>query len=397
MTELADGYDVVCVGGAVIGSAAAYFLSESADFDGTVLVVEPDSTYEFAQTSRAQNSIREQFSNPINIQISQFGMDFMANFHENVRVDGQSPRLNFRGTGYMFVAKSDAAMNNLSSTRETQLRYGADVKMLSPEDIAKKFPYMNVEGIVGARLGSKREGSFDGWSLLQGYRQRAVHNGVTYLQDRVVGLDVSNGRVVRVQLASGRSVGCGHVINSAGSRAKLIAAMVGLDIPVEPRARSSFVFDCRTPILGDMPLTILPEGVHFRREQHHYMCGTQPRNDVAIDYDDWDLRPDEFEEQIWPVLAGYVPHFDRISLVSSWGGQYAFNVLDHNVVLGAGSEVTNFLFANGFSGHGLQQSAAVGRGLSELIAYGEFRTLDMSELGFDRVVRNEPFLETAVI
>ena len=106
---------------------------------------------------------------------------------------------------------------------------------------------------------------------------------------------------------------------------------------------------------------------------------------------------DQFEEQIWPTVAKYVPAFDRISKVTSWGGQYAFNTLDHNLIIGPSSEVPNFLFANGFSGHGLQQSAAVGRAINELVTYGEYRSLDLSPLGYGRIERNEPFVEYAVI
>jgi len=256
---------------------------------------------------------------------------------------------------------------------------------------------MDVSTIAGARMGSFREGSFDGWALLQGFRQRAIANGVTYVTDRVVDVNVADGRATGVTLESGRTISCEHVVNSSGPRAQVIAQMVGLSVPVEPRARTSFVFDCRTVIEENVPLTITPEGVHFRREQSHYMTGGVPENDVAIDYDDWEIRHDEFEEQIWPTVAKYVPAFDQIHKVTSWGGQYAYNTLDHNLIIGASPDLPNFYFGNGFSGHGMQQSPAVGRGLSELITYGEYRTLDMTPLGYERVLNNEPFYENVVI
>lgn len=395
--DLRDSYDVVCVGGALMGSSSAYSLSENPDFDGSILVVEGDPTYESAMTTRAQNSIREQFSNTVNIRISQFGMDFIENFQHNVSVDGQSPAINFRGTGYLFIAKDDAHLTRLASQIDVQHGEGAHTRMLTPGQVKDEFPYMNVDTIVGARVGSTREGSFDGWALMQGFRQRAVSNGVQYLNDQVVDIDVRDGKAQSVRLASGRSVSCGHVVNSSGTRAKLTADMVGLPVPIEPRARTSFVFDCRTEIEHNVPLTVLPEGVHFRREQKHYMTGTAPILDRAVDYDDLDIRHDEFEDQIWPAVAEYVPAFDRISVVTSWGGQYAFNTLDHNLIIGSGVKVPNFYFANGFSGHGMQQSPAVGRGISELITYGEYRTLDMSALGYERVLTNTPFLENVVI
>ena len=396
-TELAANYDVVCIGGAVTGSAAAYFLSENPDFDGSVLVVEPDWTYDHANTTRAQNSIREQFTNELNIRLSGFGVDFIADFHERVHVDGESPEINFRGTGYMFIADDEAAYEQLERESHDQLALGAEVEMLRPGQIAERFPYMNPDELVGARVGGMREGSFDGWAFFQGLRQRAMHNGATYIKDRVTGLTVEGGRVTRVHLESGASVGCGFAINSSGCRARQVATMAGLDVPIEPRARTSFVFGCRTPIEHLVPLTVTPFGVHFRREQQYFMCGTVPIDDVAIDPDDFDIRHDEFEEQIWPVVAKYVPQFDEIGLVSSWGGQYDYNTLDHNLIIGPATEVQNFMFANGFSGHGLQQGPAVGRGLSELITYGEFRTIDLSPLGYTRIERNEPIIEHAII
>lgn len=394
---LLDGYDVVCIGGAMTGSSTAYFLAENPDFSGTVLVVEPDWTYDRAATTRAHNSIREQFTNPLNIALSQFGIEFISRFHDNVQVDGSSPNLDFRGTGYLFVASDEEHFDRLERESSIQLEHGAQVEMLRAAQVAERCPYMDTAHLVGARIGSVREGSFDGWALFQGIRQRAIHRGVTFVHDEVVGLDVRAGRVDAVELASGRSVACGAVVNAAGVRARRIASMVGLDLPVEPRARTTFVFGCRTPIEEIVPLTILPEGVHFRRDQHHFLCGTVPIDDHAVDDDDLEIRHDEFEDRIWPAIARYVPVFDEVGIVTSWGGQYDYNTLDHNLVIGPSSQVVNFHFANGFSGHGLQQGPAVGRGLSELLTYGEFRTIDLRPLGYDRITRNEPILEGAVI
>lgn len=397
MTDLRAHYDVVCVGGAMMGSSVAYFLMQNPDFDGSVLVVEPDPSYDRAQTTRAQNSIREQFTSDVNIQLSRFGMEFIEHFHDNVEVEGVSPELNFRGTGYLFLADDDERYAQLEHESLAQLDAGADVTMLRPEELAARFPYMDTTQVVGGRLGGMREGSFDGWALFQGIRRRAIHDGATYVNDQVVDIDVVDGRVRSVVLASGTTVGADWVVNSAGCRARLVAEMVGLELPVEPRARTSFVFDCRTPIDAVVPLTITPAGVHFRREQHHYMCGTVPDDDTPVDYDDLRPRNDEFFDKIWPVLARYVPQFDQVRVVTSWGGQYDYNTLDHNLVIGPAGDVDNFLFVNGFSGHGLQQGPAVGRGVSEWITYGEFRSIDLRPFGYERIVTGTPIREDAVI
>ncbi|MEL6965270.1 MAG: FAD-binding oxidoreductase, partial [Pseudomonadota bacterium] len=119
--------------------------------------------------------------------------------------------------------------------------------------------------------------------------------------------------------------------------------------------------------------------------------------DPAVDFDDFAMDHDIFERKLWPVLAHRVPAFERIKVLNSWVGHYAYNTLDQNAVIGPHPDVPNFIFMNGFSGHGLQQSPAMGRAVSELIAYGSFRELDLSPLGYERVLCGEPLLEKAVI
>ena len=392
--------DVVCIGGALMGSAVAYFLSESSDFDGSVVVIEADPSYERASSALSASSIREQFGDPINIKASQFGMQFFDDFHARVQVDGDSPELGFHGSAYLFLAEP-SGFGELE--RRHTIQQGEDVgaELLTPEQLATHFPYLDTEGLAGGSLGSMREGSMDGWALLQGFRRRAIANGVTYLKDRVVAIGGSphadGSRVESVQLESGREIRTGHVVNCAGPRADVVAAMVGLSVPVEPRVRSLFLFDCRTTIEGRFPLIITPEGAHVRREGDHFLCGISPSDDPTADFDDFRVRRDEFEELVWPSLAARIPAFDQVSVVSSWAGHYAYNTVDQNMIIGAAPTVSNFYFANGFSGHGFQQSPAVGRAISELITHGRYMTIDMSDLGYQRMIDGRSKREVAVI
>ena len=109
------------------------------------------------------------------------------------------------------------------------------------------------------------------------------------------------------------------------------------------------------------------------------------------------MPPDWFEQELWPLLARRVPGFEALRLESSWAGHYDVNVFDQNVILGLHPEVDNLYFANGFSGHGLQQSPAVGRALMELLVHGGFRTLDLSEFSWARVLEGRPLRELAVV
>ena len=398
-------YDVVIVGGAVIGSAVAYFLASNPDFNGSVLVVERDPSYRHAATSLSSSSIRVQFSNPINVKISQFGSTFIRDFAQTMQVAGEGPPdLNFHQGGYLFLANTAEQEQTLRENHQVQRACGADVVLWGQEDLHRAFPHLNVDDIRLASYGQSGEGWFSNTGLMNGFKAKARELGVDYIADEVVAISRAGDRVTGVTLKSGASVQAGAVVNASGPRAALTARMAGLDVPVEPRKRTIFVFDCaRTPEGsatvngGRLPLMIDPSGVFCRPEGRFFLSGAPPLEDPAVDWDDFEPRWTEFEDQVWPTLAERAPAFEAIKVVNQWAGHYDFNSLDHNLIVGRHPQVTNFIFANGFSGHGLQQGPAAGRGVAELLIYGAYRSLDLSEVGYERILEGRPFLEKAVI
>ncbi len=397
-------YDVVIVGGAVIGSSVAYFLTANPDFKGSVLVVERDPTYAKASTSLSSSSIRTQFSNPINVKISQFGSTFIRNFAETMRVDDDRPDLNFHSGGYLFLANTEEQERTLRENHDVQIACGADVVLWDQENLARAFPHLRVDDIRLASYGRSGEGWFNNTGLMYGFKNKARAQGAEYVTDEVLAIGRAENCVTSVTLKSGVTVLAGTVVNASGPRAALTARMAGLDVPVEPRKRTLFVFDCAgtpegtaTVNAGKLPLMIDPSGVFCRPEGRYFLSGCPPIADPAVDWDDFEPQYQEFEDVIWPVLAERSAAFEAIKVVNQWSGHYDFNTLDQNLIVGRHPEVTNFIYANGYSGHGLQQAPAAGRAVSELIIYGEFRTLDLSEVGYERITENRPFLEKAVI
>lgn len=392
-------YDIVIVGGAAIGSSTAYWLSQALGTRASILVVERDSSYALSSTALSTSAIRQQYSNPINVKISQFGIEVIRGFRERMApfYEGEpAPDLGFREHGYLYCCSVEG-VEAARARVELQRSLGAHTVFLEPGPLKDRFPWLNVEDLGGGAWGARDEGWFDSMGLLNGFRRAARASGVEYVDNAVTGLDLSGGQVAAARLATGQTVACGTLVNAAGPRARQVAAMAGLSIPVEPRKRHSFVFSSASPIPGRMPNVIDLSGAFVRPEGELFLTGNTPLNDGPAGYDDFDTDHSEFDERIWPALWHRIPSFDALKVQQSWTGHYEYNTLDHNGIVGFHPEVTNFMFANGFSGHGLQQSPAVGRGVAELIAHGSFQTLDLSPFCYERILRNEPFLEEAVI
>ncbi|GLQ05337.1 NAD(P)/FAD-dependent oxidoreductase [Sneathiella chinensis] len=379
-----NNYDTVIIGGGVIGSAIAYFLSAMQDGKTRIAVIEKDPAYEFGSTGRSAGGIRQQFSTPENIRISQFSIDFLRNITEYLSVDGTRVDIDLKENGYLFLAQ-DAQIPILYNNHTIQSREGVPVALLDPDDLARAYPWMNVSDLAGGSIGLEGEGWLDAYGLNQAFRRKAIHQGVTYLKDEAIGLEREGNRVTSVQLLEGRRLSAGTVINAAGVHAATVAKWAGIDLAVRPRKRFVYSFSCRTDI-GKCPLTIDPSGVYFRPEGHQFISGCSPSPENDPDCLDFDVDYSWFEEHVWPVLAHRVPAFEAIKMEGAWAGHYAYNLLDQNAVLGFHPDISNLVFANGFSGHGLQQSPAVGRAIAELVTHGRYQTLDLETFSFQRMI-----------
>jgi FAD-dependent oxidoreductase domain-containing protein 1 len=392
-----DRADVVIVGGAIVGSATATFLARRADWHGRIVILERDPTFRTSSTTLSAASIRLQFSTPLNIEISRFGVEVIKHLETWLGVEGQpAPEIDFVEGGYLFLA-SAAGLPILESNHAVQREHGVEVALLTPAQLQERFPWMQVDDLAGGSLGLRDEGWFDAYALLQAFRRKARSLGVEEVAGEVVEIERSGGRATGVRLADGRHIEADWVVNAAGPRAGGVAGMAGVRLPVSPRKRMVFHFDCRTRI-ADAPLTIDTSGVYFRPEGPNYIAGSSPRGEQP-DPDTLDLEVDRswFEQVVWPAIAHRVPAFEAIRLLDAWAGHYEVNTLDHNAVIGPHPDLPNFLFANGFSGHGLQQAPAAGRALSEWIATGDYETIDVRPLGYERIAANEPYEELNVI
>ena len=395
-----SAYDVVIVGGAMMGAATAWFLSDNPDFDGSVLVVERDPSYEFSSTGHTNSCIRQQFSSELNVRISQFGADFIQNLPRYMGDDPRVPNLRIQNYGYMYLADNERFAQVLRASHAVQVAAGAGTRLMTAEQIKAAYPFYHLDDIVLGSINTVDEGYWDGITVFDWWRKQSRERGVEYIANEVVAMtkNAAGRRVQGVTLPSGVVVSCGTVVNCTGPRAARTARMAGLEIPVEPRKRYTWVFSAQTPLDRELPLTIDPSGVHVRQDgKTTYMAGAHSAIDPAVDFDDFAMDHALWDDHVWPALATRIPAFEAIRVQREWAGHYAMNVFDANAIAGPHMEVENFLFLNGFSGHGLQQSPAMGRGAAEWIAYGHYRSLDLTPFHFDRIVAGRPFVENAII
>jgi FAD-dependent oxidoreductase domain-containing protein 1 len=381
---------VVIVGGAIVGSMTAYFLREQGH-EGPITALERDPSYQFSSTARSVSAIRTQFASPVNVRMSLFGAAFIKSLKQRF---GPAADIGFRERGYLILGSEDT-IEDCRAMARMQIENGASIAVLGPEELAVRFPWLNLDGVGLGTLGTTNEGWFDAWALLQLARAAARRAGVDYRHAEAVGFETKASRVTAVRTAAGETIAADWVVNAAGPASGRVASWLGIELPVAPRKRT--VFHLKARLDGSaMPLLFDGQGTWMRPEGDGFICGTVPHDGDPDATGDFEPEHAAFEQFLWPILAHRVPAFESLRLESAWAGHYEVNALDHNGVVGPHDVLENFVFACGFSGHGVMHSPATGRGVAELIVHGGYRSLDLSPLGYDRVRDGRPMTETVV-
>ena len=387
--------DVLVAGGGIMGSSTAYFLVANPNFNGSVTVVEKDPAYQACSTTRSVGSIRQQFSSADNVKASRFGWEFISNVSTTLKVNTTVPDVSLIPACYLILGEQQD-WGELQHNHEIQTEVDARVELLNATMLNHYYPWLNTDGIAGGSRGLECEGWFDPYSLLNALRKKAIDLGAVYLNDEVVSVKRDTSCIKSVTLRSGNSIDCGALVNAAGPYAGDFATLAGIWLPVGPRKRNVFVLHCRETI-KEMPMVIDISGFYVRPEGEYYLCGISPTS--LPDPKTYSLEVDYsiFDQLVWPLLANRIPAFESVRVVNAWAGHYDYNEFDMNGIVGAHPEISNYYFANGFSGHGLQQAPAVGRGLSELLTFGEYRSLDLSRLSYARILNEQSYAEKIII
>jgi len=391
-------FDVIIIGGGIMGSSTAYHLM-MADPSLKVIVIERDLGYEKASTTLSMVNARIQFSLKENVQISQYAFKILENFEDEMAVGGVKPAIFYRREGNLFLydEKSEPAARKAFNM---QKELGCAIEWWSPKKIREKYPiYENLDNIVSGTFGSQ-DGHFDAYAVLMGFKAKAKSMGVSFLQDEVVELITDGdgertGNVIQgVKTVSGETFFSSHIVNCTGAWAARLVKTVGIELPVDPTKRQVFAVKPEFKFDGPLPLTVLPSGFYFRSETGGLLLMGKSIKDDPIGFDfSWDQ--DRFE-LLWEELYNFAPVFEALKLIKGWAGLYAVNTLDANAILGEWPNLKGFYLANGFSGHGLQQGPAVGRYMTELILKKE-PVLDLSIFSPERILSKKPIIEDGIV
>jgi glycine/D-amino acid oxidase-like deaminating enzyme len=383
-------YDVIMVGGGVMGCATAYYLLKT-DPQLKVALVEMDPSYTRASTPLSDGNTRLQFNIKENIQMSQYGLEVLQRFANDMAVADDRPDVAFRQQGNLFII-DEASREEAQQGLALQQSLGCQVEWLNPDQVKQRYPLYNLNDCVGGTFGPQ-DGTMSPLAVLMGYKKKVLSLGAQFIQAEVAELLQRDGQMVGVKLASGERLAANIVMNAAGAWAPKIARTAGVNLPIQPTKRQVTVIETREQPNKILPLLFLPSGLYCIHEGDGlFMCGKSLPDD-PVGYDDFTWERNRFEDILWPELVEYIPAFDRLKVVRGWAGLYEVNTFDGNAILGEWPELKGFFLANGFSGHGFQQCHAVGRYIAELML-GQPPTLDLAIFSPKRILENKPVFES---
>ncbi len=378
--------DVVIIGGGVIGCSIAYHLAKRGCTDVVLL---ERNTLGSGSTERSAGGVRQQFSTPVNVAMGIYNVKAFERMAEELGCE-----LIFNQYGYLFLLTREGDLADFKATVDMQRRLGVrDVEILTADEVAKEFPYLNVEDIVGASF-CPSDGYTDPHEAVQCYsRQARLMGAKLYEGVEARGIVVAGGRVKGVVSSEG-VIETRWVVNAAGPWAREVGRMVGVDIPVEPVRHQIFFTEPFPEIPRPIPLTIdYTSSFYFRKEGPGLLMGMDdPDEEPGFKLDvDWG-----FLEKVVEAAVHRTPILEKAKIRSAWAGLYEVTP-DHNAILGPVPEVEGFLCANGFSGHGFQMAPSVGLVISEIILDGKPRTFDIEDLSIERFSTGRLIRETRVV
>lgn len=374
--------DVAVVGGGIVGMASAYYLAR----DGASVTVFEKGSLGNGSTERSVGGIRRQFSTPVNVELSKASLSVWESFESTFGVD-----IDFRRTGYLFLARDRATADGFESLVEMHNDHGVPTQLLDPDEACEFCPALSVDTFRKATY-LETDGFADPHLALQGFAEGARGAGAEIRTHTTVDAirtheGAQGSPVVEGVRSGGERLDVDYVVNAAGPWARSVADMADVSLPVAPKRRQVVVVNPEQAVPESAPLTIdLDTGSYFRPERE----GAALVGGHFDDEHDPDADPDTFDRSVGmdytmealekaSAVAGYFGPETRVK--RGWAGLYAVTP-DHHPIIE--ETIPGFISAVGFSGHGFQHAPATGKLVNELVHTGSPALVDISRLGSDR-------------
>lgn len=358
--------EIVVIGAGIMGCAIAHALAERGQRD--IVVLERDAIARGA-TADAAGGIRQQFSTATNIELARWSVRVWERYEERFAVD-----INFRQQGYLFLLDSPEEEATFRRNLSLQQSMGVPSRWVTPDEIHELNPYVLLDGVVGGTF-CPEDGWADTYNSTIGFARTARDLGVEIIEGaEVTGIGVANGRVTGVVTSEG-TIATPRVVIASGPQTRLVGRLAGVDLPVDPYRRMSFITEPFDRLPETLPMTIeFSTGLYFHPESRGFLTGMGNREE-----------PSSFNKTVdenWMItnvenLIRRAPAFEEASIMRGWAGFYEVTP-DDNPLVGLVDEVEGLAVAAGFSGHGFMQGPAIGACMAELLLDGAASTVDIT-------------------
>ncbi len=378
--------EVVIIGGGVMGASTAYHLAKRGVRD--VVLLEKEAFFGQGSTGRCAGGIRHQFSTSINIELSLKSLAMLQNFEQET---GQA--IDIKMCGYLFLLSTPAQMQQFEQNVALQNSHGVMSQLMTPEQIAKRVPLLNLDGIIGGSYYGG-DGIADPSGVVNGYITAArEHSAQAFNGVEVTGIDLQAGAISAVRTNQG-TIQTATIVNAAGPWAAPIAAMAGVDLPVHPERQQILVTTPMPDIPADFPFIIdFGQRLYFHREGAGLLTGMSvvgepPTFEQTVD-PDWTLQHMDKAMERLPIM-------ETAGKLTEWAGLYEVTP-DAHPIIGPIASVRGFYAVTGFSGHGFMHGPIAGLLVAEQILDGAAHTIDITALRAERFAEGQLIKEFNVV
>jgi sarcosine oxidase subunit beta len=357
----------VIIGGGVMGLSTAYHLAHAGVTD--VVLVERGE-FGSGSTSKAAGGVRAQFSDAVNIELGARSLHTFENFRTTF-----DQEIDLHRVGYLFLLETPEHVEAFEKNIALQNELGVPSRLIDVSEAKALSPLISTEGLLAAAY-SPTDGHCTPESVVNGYAGAARRAGARLIRNCAVTEIASTGGTITHVVTDRGLIATDTVICAAGAWSGGLGAMVGVDLPVEPLRRQILTTAPIPDLDPNTPFTVdFATSFYFHGEGQGLLLGmSDPHETPGFKL----TESDEWLAGLGAAIERRAPDIGEVGIGAGWAGLYEMTP-DHNALVGEADDVSRFLYATGFSGHGFLMGPAIGEVMRDLYR-GRSPVVDVSPL-----------------